>query len=74
MECYYYLWSEKDGELVEERILNPEEEYRVYGYREEHDGQYNVGGGMWVTKKDGFIIYETPSKGMLDKLNSKKFH
>lgn len=65
------LWSEKDGELVEERILNPKEEYRVYGYREEHGGQYNVGGGMWVTKMPEYIKYETPSKAMLERINDK---
>ena len=65
------LWTEKDGELVEEGILNPKEEYRVYDYREDHGGQYNVGGGMLVTKMDGFIKYKTPSKAMLAKLNSK---
>lgn len=64
------LWSEKDGKLVEERTLNPKEEYRVYGYREDHGGQYNVGGGMWVTKMPEHIKYETPSKAMLERLNN----
>lgn len=53
------------------RVLNPSEEYRVYGYREEHDGQYNVGGGMWVTKIDGYIKYENPSKAMLKLIGYK---
>ena len=64
------LWTEKDGKLVEVRVLNPNEEYRVYSYREEYDGQYNVGDNHWVTKMDGYIKYETPSKAMLEKLNS----
>lgn len=53
------------------RVLNPGEEYRVYRYPEDYEGQYNVGNGMWVTKMDGHIKYETPSKAMLAKLNSK---
>jgi len=53
------------------RLLNSGEEYRVYRYREEYEGQYNVGGGMWITKMDGYIKYETPSKAMLANLNSK---
>lgn len=66
------LWQDSStGKLQMVRILNPGEEYRVYGERKDHDGQYNVGDGMWVTKMDGFIKYETPSKAMLDKLNSK---
>lgn len=68
------LWQDsphESGKLQMVRILNPGEEYRVYRYRDDHGGQYNVGGGMWVTKMDGFIKYETPSKVMLAKLNSK---
>jgi D-alanyl-D-alanine carboxypeptidase len=62
------LWQDSlhsSGELEEVRVLNPDEEYRVYGYRELHGGQYDVGGGHWVTKMDGYIKYETPSKAML---------
>ena len=68
------LWKDSahtSNKLEEVRVLNPGEEYRVYGYREEHDGQYNVGGGMWVTKMDGYVKYETPSKAMLARLNNK---
>ncbi|MCZ8533840.1 M15 family metallopeptidase [Psychrobacillus psychrodurans] len=68
------LWQDnphENGQLQMVRVLNPGEEYRVYRYREDHGGQYNVGSGMWVTKMDGYIKYETPSKAMLAKLNSK---
>lgn len=68
------LWKESphtSNELEEVRVLNPGEEYRVYGYREDHGGQYNVGGGMWVTKMPDHIKYETPSKAMLERLNGK---
>lgn len=68
------LWQDsphESGKLHMVRVLNPSEEYRVYRYREDHGGQYNVGGGMWITKMDGFINYETPSKTMLAKLNNK---
>lgn len=66
------LWQDgPNGKLQMVRVLKPEEEYRVYGYRDEHKGQYNVGGGNWVTKMDGYIKYETPSKAMLEKLNNQ---
>lgn len=66
------LWQDgPNGKLQMVRVLKPNEEYRVYGYRDENKGQYDVGGGHWVTKIDGHIKYETPSKAMLDKLNSK---
>lgn len=66
------LWQDgPTGKLQMVRVLNPGEEYRVYRDRDDHGGQYNVGGGMWITKMDGFIKYETPSKAMLAKLNSK---
>lgn len=63
------LWTEKDGKLVEVRVLNPGEEYRVYNYREEYEGQYNVGDGHWITKMPEHIKYETPSKALLERLN-----
>ncbi|MEK5148749.1 M15 family metallopeptidase [Psychrobacillus sp. FSL K6-4615] len=66
------LWQDgSNGKLQMVRVLNPGEEYRVYRYRDDNDGQYNVGGGMWVTKMNGYIKYETPSKEMLAKLNTK---
>ncbi|MFO1442773.1 N-acetylmuramoyl-L-alanine amidase [Bacillus sp. Bva_UNVM-123] len=61
------LWSDKNGQLKMERILLPAEEFRVYGYREKHGGQYDVGGGMWITKMPEHIKYETPSKVLLAK-------
>lgn len=67
------LWQDgPNGKLQMVRVLNPGEEYRVYRYREEYEGQYNVGSGMWVTKMEGFIKYETPSKVMLARLNNRK--
>ncbi|WP_342578437.1 peptidoglycan recognition family protein [Psychrobacillus sp. FSL K6-2843] len=68
------LWKDSphtSNKLEEERVLNPGEEYRVYGYREDYGGQYNVGSGMWVTKMPNHIKYETPPKAMLAILNSK---
>jgi Peptidase family M23 len=60
------LWSiNSDGKLEEERVLQPGERYRVYGYNYER-GQYNVGAGLWVTKIDGYVTYETPSKEFLE--------
>lgn len=63
------LWTEKDGKLLEVRVLNPGEEYRVYNYRKEYAGQYNVGDGHWITKMPEHIKYETPSIAMLERLN-----
>ncbi|WP_313803231.1 N-acetylmuramoyl-L-alanine amidase [Cytobacillus sp.] len=61
------LWKDsKDGKLeFTGRVLEPGEEFRVYGFRDKHGGQYDVGGGQWVTKMDGYIKYETPSKALL---------
>jgi N-acetylmuramoyl-L-alanine amidase len=61
------LWADSSGTLQMARILKPGDQYRVYGYREAHGGQYDVGGGHWVTKMDGYIKYETPSKALLAK-------
>lgn len=62
------LWQrDKDDELTKVRVLDPGDVYRVYGYDEKHGGQYNVGGGCWITKMDGYVKYETPSKALLAK-------
>lgn len=45
---------------------------RVYGYDENHGGQYNVGGGQYVTNMEGYIKYETPSRALLD--NAKDYY
>lgn len=63
------LWKRTStGGIVYERVLNPGEVYRVYGYDDLHGGQYNVGGGYWVTKMDGYISYQTPGQYRLDEL------
>lgn len=62
------LWKRTGDKLEEVRVLQPGEVYRVYGYDEQHGGQYNVG-GTFVTKIDGYIKYETPSKSILDRVN-----
>lgn len=60
------LWTDDaNGKLEMARILQPYEQYRVYGFRDKHQGQYDVGGGHWVTKMDGYIKYETPSKALI---------
>lgn len=62
------LWKrDEDNKLTFVRILQPGEVYRVYGYDEKHGGQYSVGSGYWITKMDGYVKYETPSKAMLQK-------
>lgn len=61
------LWKEDaDGKLQMVRIMQPNERYRVYGYRSDYGGQYDVGDDHWVTKMNGFIRYETPSKFLLN--------
>ncbi|TYS66386.1 N-acetylmuramoyl-L-alanine amidase [Bacillus infantis] len=60
------LWKDDvAGKLKMERVLRPGNRFRVYGYRDKYGGQYDVGGGFWVTKMDGYIEYETPSKALL---------
>ncbi|MBY0122136.1 N-acetylmuramoyl-L-alanine amidase [Bacillus sp. S/N-304-OC-R1] len=63
------LWTEDAaGKLQMVRILQPGDQYRVYGFRPDHGGQYDVGANHWVTKMDGYIKYETPSKTLLAKV------
>jgi N-acetylmuramoyl-L-alanine amidase CwlA len=63
------LWKrDEDNNLHFERILWQGEKYRVYGYDDLYDGQYAVGGGYWITKMDGYVKYETPSKAKLEAL------
>lgn len=60
------LWTDDlKGNLQMVRILQPGEVYRVYGYRNKHGGQYDVGAKHWITKMDGYTQYETPSKALL---------
>jgi N-acetylmuramoyl-L-alanine amidase len=64
------LWKrDENDKLTMVKVLNPPEQYRVYGFDDKHGGQYNVGGGCWVTNMDGFVKYETPSKSKLEELN-----
>lgn len=68
------VWEDsphESGKIIHTRTLEPGGEFRVYNYREEHGGQYYLGAGEWVTKMPTHILYETPSKAMLEKLNSK---
>lgn len=60
------LWKRNSrDEIKYHRVLQPGELYRVYGYDNNHGGQYAVGGGYWITKMDGYVKYETPSKDKL---------
>lgn len=62
------LWTDgENGRLKMARVLEVGERFRVYGYRDEHEGQYDLGGGFWVTKMEDHIKYETPSKTLLAK-------
>jgi 5'-nucleotidase / UDP-sugar diphosphatase len=63
------LWKRDGSKLKYTHILKPGNVYRVYGYDNLHFGQYNVGGGYWITKMNGYIKYETPSKHKLDLVN-----
>jgi len=66
------LWKkDANGKLTYERILNPGEFYRVYGYSSDNGGQYDVGGGYWVTNMSGYITYSTPSKDFLDRAQKR---
>lgn len=62
------LWSDDgNGKIKMVRVLKPGERFRVYGYRDKYEGQYDVGDGHWVTKITTHIRYETPSKALLAK-------
>ncbi|MBY0120937.1 N-acetylmuramoyl-L-alanine amidase [Bacillus sp. S/N-304-OC-R1] len=62
------LWRrEGNNKLILSRILDPGEVYRVYGYSDLYGGQYDVGDNHWITNMGGYIKYETPSKGFLEK-------
>jgi hypothetical protein len=65
------LWKRVDEKLEMVRILQPNEIYRVYGFDDQFGGQFNVG-GLYVTKMDGYILYETPSKSLLQQ--SQEFY
>lgn len=62
------LWKEDSrGKLVMDRVLKKGERFRVYAYRDEYEGQYDVGAGYWITNITDHILYETPSKAFLAK-------
>ncbi|MEH7126368.1 choice-of-anchor I family protein [Bacillus sp. JJ1773] len=62
------LWKRTDEGLQFVRVLNPGEKYRVYSYDDKFGGQYSVGGGHYVTKMEGYVSYQTPSKHKLELL------
>ncbi|QOR66296.1 C40 family peptidase [Cytobacillus suaedae] len=56
------LWTRTtDGQLELVRVLEKGEKYRVYGYDEEFGGQYNLGGGLYVTNISSHLDYEEVS-------------
>lgn len=59
------LYKEEKGALKVSRTLNPSEQYRIYGYKTEQGGLYDVGGGFYVKKDASKALYETPSKSRL---------
>lgn len=65
------LWERKEKEIKMVRVLAPGEVYRVYGYDNEHGGQYNVG-GTYITKMEGYVKYETPSKTLLERVKKNE--
>lgn len=59
------LYKDVNGTLSPLKTLNKDEQYRIYGYRAEHDGQYAMGGGTYVNLEPAKALYETPSKARL---------
>lgn len=52
------LWKRtEDNQLKEVRILQKGEKYRVYGYDDKFGGQYDLGGGLYVTNISPLIDY-----------------
>ncbi|QOR66347.1 SGNH/GDSL hydrolase family protein [Cytobacillus suaedae] len=64
------LWKRDGATLVFERVLQPGEHYRVYRSDDLYGGQYGLGNGYYVTKMEGYINYQTPSKAKLQLLNN----
>lgn len=62
------LWKRDGGKLVFIRVLNPGEKYRVYRYDSMYGGQYGLGANLYITKINGYVKYETPSKAVLMKV------
>ncbi|MFE4524758.1 hypothetical protein ACFRCQ_22070 [Cytobacillus firmus] len=63
------LWKRNSrDEIKYHRVLQPGEQYRVYGHDQKHGGQYAVGGGYWVSNMEGYVKYETPSKEKMEAL------
>lgn len=53
------LWKrEGDGTLTEVKVLKAGEKYKVYGRDDKFGGQYNVGGGLWVTDIPDHVKYK----------------
>ncbi|WML46846.1 hypothetical protein RCG23_14495 [Neobacillus sp. PS3-34] len=61
------LWEREGSELVLVRSLKPGEKFRVYGFRQAGE-LYGVGGTYAIKKEKGKILYETPSRKLLTKL------
>lgn len=59
------LYKEVNGTLSPMKTLNNGEQYRIYGYRTDHGGQYAMGGGTYVNLDSSKALYETPSKARL---------
>lgn len=57
------LWKRNGDKLEMVRILKPGEKYRVYGYDDKYGGQYNVGGGYWVTNMPKHVKLEKYHEG-----------
>jgi len=56
------LWKDDNGTLQAVKTLNKGGQYRIYGYRTDHGGQYAMGGGTFVNLDPTKAYYETPSK------------
>lgn len=54
------LWKRVGDKLVHDngRILKAGEKFSVYGRDDKFGGQYNVGGGNWVTDIPGYVKYK----------------
>lgn len=54
------LWKrDENNNLVEERVLQPGEIYRVYSVDSEHGGQYGLGAGLYITNIETHINYQS---------------
>lgn len=63
------LWKNENGKLKFIRVLHAGEVFRVYSFNKLFGGQFGIGGGLYVSKIEKYVLYKTPSKQKIDQVN-----